>query len=169
MSLRTPVRVSVLFQLRTPFNWLLMNLSVTELVMASTGNPILSYNSFLGQWSFSQTICRMNALGMTYLGKIPRIKIQCQLLQQLLNPYRNSVHCDADRAGSPEVHDGHQVCRPPGLRLKQRIKAIPGINSFHYQRPAPPSSLWSLFGSTPPSCHFLLLLGLAPLVSTLLV
>ena len=86
-----------------------MNLSVTELVMASIGNPILSYNSFLGQWSFSQTICRMNALGMTYLGKMTLIKILFLLLRQLLNPFRKSVHCDADRAGSPEVHDGHQV------------------------------------------------------------
>ena len=37
--------------------------------MAATGNPILAYNSFLGKWSFSETICSLNALGMTYLGK----------------------------------------------------------------------------------------------------
>ena len=58
-----------LLQLRTPFNWLLMNLSATELVMAVTGNPILAYNSFQGKWCFSETICRINALGMTFLGK----------------------------------------------------------------------------------------------------
>ena len=59
-----------LLQLRTPFNWLLMNLSATELVMAVTGNPILAYNSFHGKWCFSETICRINALGMTFLGKV---------------------------------------------------------------------------------------------------
>jgi hypothetical protein len=34
-----------LFQLRTPFNWMLMNLSLTELLIASSGNLILALNS----------------------------------------------------------------------------------------------------------------------------
>jgi hypothetical protein len=33
-------------QLRTPFNYLLMNLSTTELLISTTGNPILAYNAF---------------------------------------------------------------------------------------------------------------------------
>ncbi len=35
-----------LCQLRTPFNYLLMNLSTTELLISTTGNPILAYNAF---------------------------------------------------------------------------------------------------------------------------
>ena len=35
-----------MLQLRTPFNYLLMNLSFTELLISTTGNPILAYNAF---------------------------------------------------------------------------------------------------------------------------
>ena len=57
------------FQLRTPFNWLLMNLSLTELIIAVSGNPFLAFNSFHGRWSFSSAACQANAFGMTYLGR----------------------------------------------------------------------------------------------------
>ena len=125
-----------------------MNLSVTELVMASTGNPILSYNSFLQSWSFSETICRINALGMTYLGM--------------------AVNFAAAPKETPTVQEFSPSSRWPSW-LCSATWWSPGINSFHYQPPAPPSSLWSSSGSTPPSCHFLLSRGLALLVSTLLV
>jgi len=57
-------------QLRTPFNYLLMNLSMTELIISVTGHPFLAYNSFAGEWSFGPTLCKLNALSMTYLGLI---------------------------------------------------------------------------------------------------
>ena len=82
-----------------------MNLSVTELVMASTGNPILSYNSFLQSWSFSETICRINALGMTYLGTAVNF---AAAPKESPTAFRNSVHRHADRPGSAALHDGHQ-------------------------------------------------------------
>jgi c-opsin len=55
-------------QLRTPFNWLLMNLSLTELIIAFSGNSILAFNSFNRKWSLSAGACQANAFGMTYLG-----------------------------------------------------------------------------------------------------
>ena len=57
-----------LFQLRTPFNWLLINLSATDLVISLVGNPVLAYNSFYKTWRLSATACQLNAFGMTFLG-----------------------------------------------------------------------------------------------------
>ena len=62
-------------QLRTPFNYLLMNLSMTELIISVTGHPFLAYNSFAGEWSFGPTLCKLNALSMTYLGFINYIRL----------------------------------------------------------------------------------------------
>ena len=62
-------------QLRTPFNYLLMNLSMTELIISVTGHPFLAYNSFAGEWSFGPTLCKLNALSMTYLGSISSIQL----------------------------------------------------------------------------------------------
>ncbi|XP_023344028.1 rhodopsin, GQ-coupled [Eurytemora carolleeae] len=56
-------------KLRTPFNFILMNLSVTELIISCTGNSLLAINSFNRQWMFSSQMCQANAFGMTYLGK----------------------------------------------------------------------------------------------------
>jgi hypothetical protein len=47
-----------------------MNLSLTELIIASSGNPILAFNSFQKRWTISSAACQANAFGMTYLGKI---------------------------------------------------------------------------------------------------
>ena len=71
-------------QLRTPFNWLLMNLSSTELIISLTGHPFLAYNSFAGKWSFGHTFCQINALCMTYLGIIVKSKKKTFIL----NPNR---------------------------------------------------------------------------------
>ena len=56
-------------QLRTPFNWLLINLSATDLCVALLGNPVLAYNAFHRTWKLSETACQINAFGMTFLGK----------------------------------------------------------------------------------------------------
>ena len=55
-------------QLRTPFNWLLINLSATDLCVALLGNPVLAYNAFHRTWKLSETACQLNAFGMTFLG-----------------------------------------------------------------------------------------------------
>jgi hypothetical protein len=60
---------SIKFKLRTPFNWLLMNLSLTELIIACSGNSILAFNSFHRRWTLSNFACQANAFGMTFLGK----------------------------------------------------------------------------------------------------
>ena len=78
------------WQLRTPFNYLLINLSVTELVISMFGNSVLAYNSFhqgtssfraspggepsqtinvISGWAFSSSACQANAFGMTFLGE----------------------------------------------------------------------------------------------------
>lgn len=72
-----------IFQLRTPFNCLLINLSSTELIISVFGNSLLAYNSFYrGEtslclpspltafvgWTFSSAACQANAFGMTFLG-----------------------------------------------------------------------------------------------------
>ena len=62
------IEIDYCFQLRTPFKWLLMNLSLTELIIASSGNIILSFNSFQKRWTLYNAACQANALGMTYLG-----------------------------------------------------------------------------------------------------
>ena len=55
-------------QLRTQFNWLLINLSATDLCVALLGNPVLAYNAFHRTWKLSETACQLNAFGMTFLG-----------------------------------------------------------------------------------------------------
>ena len=55
-------------QLRTPFNWLLVNLAVTDLVISLLGSPVLAYNSFHQEWKLSDHSCKLYAFGMTFLG-----------------------------------------------------------------------------------------------------
>ena len=55
-------------QLKTPLNCLLVNLSVTEFIMACFGHTTLAYNSFHGGWEFSSFACQISAFGMTFLG-----------------------------------------------------------------------------------------------------
>ena len=70
-----------IFQLRTPFNWVLINLSITEFIIALGGNSLLAFNSFCSpqEWAFSNTACQASAFGMTYLGKfqfIPSLAVK---------------------------------------------------------------------------------------------
>ena len=62
------LKVTFCIQLRTPFNWLLMNLSLTELIIAASGNSILAFNSFHRRWTLTLVACKANAFGMTFLG-----------------------------------------------------------------------------------------------------
>ena len=62
-------KLQVDIQLQTPFNCLLINLSVTQLVMACCGNSTLAYNAFHGGWRFSSFACQLSAFGMTFLGR----------------------------------------------------------------------------------------------------
>ena len=55
-------------QLRTSFNWLLVNLAVTDLVISLLGSPVLAYNSFHQEWKLSDHSCKLYAFGMTFLG-----------------------------------------------------------------------------------------------------
>ena len=55
-------------QLRTPFNCLLVNLAVTDLVISLLGSPVLAYNSFHEEWKLSDRSCKLYAFGMTFLG-----------------------------------------------------------------------------------------------------
>jgi len=70
--------------LRSPFNYLLLNLSVTELIISCTGNTILAINSFNRQWMFSYTACQANAFGMTYLGIQSIITLAVLALQRFM-------------------------------------------------------------------------------------
>ena len=54
-----------------------MNLSLTELILSVTGHPLLTFNSFAGEWSFGPTVCQINAFSMTYLGAFASC---CQLV-----------------------------------------------------------------------------------------
>lgn len=52
---------NAIFQIRTPFNWLLMNLVVLELFSAAFGLPINTISSFRKGWFFGQTLCTATA------------------------------------------------------------------------------------------------------------
>ena len=56
-------------RLRTPFNYLLANLSGIELFIAMTGNTVLAVNCFQHVMVLSYTMCQLNAFGMTFLGE----------------------------------------------------------------------------------------------------
>ena len=64
-----PVVIVIMFQFRTPFNRLLVNLSFFELLIALTGNSVVAVNSFYREWTFSDRACQLNAFGMTFLGR----------------------------------------------------------------------------------------------------
>ena len=64
-------------QLRTPFNWVLMNLSLTELVIAVSGNTVLATNSF---FRCSSITC---AQGVTSTHKNVSCGCGCVLLIQI--------------------------------------------------------------------------------------
>ena len=81
-----------------------MNLSLTELIIASSGNSILAFNSFHRRWTLSSAACQANAFGMTYLGEVFIIQLFCSI--HVL--FRHSVYCDPVCVGPAEIHDGDQ-------------------------------------------------------------
>ena len=88
-----------------------MNLSLTELIIASSGNTVLAFNSFQKRWTLSSAACQVNAFGMTYLGE----QYFGVVLSHFLILSRYSVHRDPVLAGPSEVHDGHQGQAVPPL------------------------------------------------------
>ncbi|XP_023335087.1 rhodopsin [Eurytemora carolleeae] len=71
-------------KLRTPFNYLLMNLSACELVISVTGNWLLAANSFSRRWLLSARACQVNAFGMTYLGILSIVTLTVLAIQRYM-------------------------------------------------------------------------------------
>jgi len=61
-----------------------MNLSLTELIIASSGNSILAFNSFQKRWTLSSGACQVNAFGMTYLGIQSIVTLSVLALQRCM-------------------------------------------------------------------------------------
>ena len=63
------LKTQYLFLIRTPYNNLLVNLSVYEFLLAVTGNIIVAFNCFSRHWQFDDSACQIQAIGVTFLGK----------------------------------------------------------------------------------------------------
>merc|ERR1719318_1062058 len=61
-----------------------MNLSLTELIIASSGNSILAFNSFQKRRTLSSGACQVNAFGMTYLGIQSIVTLSVLALQRCM-------------------------------------------------------------------------------------
>ena len=61
--------LTTLFQLQTPFNYLLFELSVIELFVCLTCNTVLAANSLYGEMLLSDTMCQLHAFEVTFLGE----------------------------------------------------------------------------------------------------
>ena len=91
------------FQLRTPFNFVLMNLIVTEFIMMTFGLPFDIVASYYQGWTLSYSSCLFLGFLMTITGKntlqrttskggILKLQLWTFTYVQLLNkPYQNEV------------------------------------------------------------------------------
>ena len=61
-------RSFLFIQLRTPFNYVLVNLSMIDLFIAITGDTVLGVGCVRMAMVMSRTVCGLNAFGMTFLG-----------------------------------------------------------------------------------------------------
>ena len=58
-----------LFQVRTPFNVVLMNMVLSEFVIASVGVPIDFTASIMGGWKASKSVCIFTGFTLTLTGE----------------------------------------------------------------------------------------------------
>lgn len=56
-------------RLRTPMNNILLNLSFSDLLIASLGTPLSIASAIQHKWIFGETICQVYAFMMTLAGK----------------------------------------------------------------------------------------------------
>ena len=80
------------FQIRTPYNYLLINLALAELVIASVG-VTFDLNSLLNHgWSFGVNVCNVSGLIVTTSGmKFFEIHFLCAASVKFSNPHTRII------------------------------------------------------------------------------
>ena len=69
-------RTSVL-QLRTDFNYLLLNLILTELAVSCLGIPVDAVASYQQGWKMGEAICQVVGFCLTFLGMNVMLSLMC--------------------------------------------------------------------------------------------
>lgn len=68
-NLTVVIVISSTKRLRTPMNNILLNLSISDLVIASLGTPLSFASAIQHKWIFGDVICQVYAFMMTLTGK----------------------------------------------------------------------------------------------------
>ena len=97
-------------QKRTPLNWILVNLAVSDATIGAFGAPMSAMAAMVSNWPFGETACLGYALFMSVTGEFIHSS-PCKLIRGIINGVgvcvcvcRYCFHHDAGGAGPLAVH-----------------------------------------------------------------